>query len=56
MRYFTQLYIAGKRKRSLAFSNKRLITLLFWCFYDFVKADLKAFRYNFYINYYNYTP
>lgn len=21
----------------------------------FVKADLKAFRYNFYINYYNYT-
>jgi len=22
----------------------------------FVKADLKAFRYNFYINYYNYTP
>jgi len=22
----------------------------------FVKADLKAFRYNFYIIYYNYTP
>nr|DAD85817.1 MAG TPA: hypothetical protein [Inoviridae sp. ctDEu7] len=32
------MYIAGKYKRFSAFSNKRLITLLYWCFYDFCQS------------------